>query len=105
MKPTLRIFFTENQDDSANVIATLALSERDQGASIFVPLEMPEKKNQVSPFSSSTEEQVLQFLLTIPGVSYITASNIVTFGGFSDLKSVVNWCVFDAALRLTIAMN
>ncbi len=48
MKPTLRLFFTQNQEDTALILSNLANAERQASADIYVPTVLPEKKNQAS---------------------------------------------------------
>jgi ERCC4-type nuclease len=80
LRPPIKLLFSNNKDETAHFLCELALWEAKDNAQIYLPLEAADKKTHI-----------FQFLMSIPHISYITASNIVHYGKFRNLKEFVNW--------------
>ncbi|XP_038632249.1 Fanconi anemia group M protein isoform X2 [Scyliorhinus canicula] len=82
----IRILFSSSQEETAGLIAELARVEERKNAAITVPLE-----------AHGLRQQVLQFYLSIPDISYITALNLCH--RFNSVKEVANSSVAEIASR------
>lgn len=85
--PPVKLLFSSGKEESARIIADIAQREAEMHQPMSVPTELAEKSNQM-----------LQFILCIPKVSYITASYIVMYGRFNNLREFVN-CDEDQLMR------
>ncbi|XP_060685277.1 Fanconi anemia group M protein isoform X1 [Hemiscyllium ocellatum] len=82
----IRILFSSSQEETAGLIAELAHVEERKNAAITVPLEV-----------HGYWQQVLQFYLSIPDISYVTALNLCHW--FNSVKEVANSSVDEIASR------
>ncbi|XP_067894964.1 Fanconi anemia group M protein isoform X2 [Heterodontus francisci] len=82
----IRILFSSSQEETAGLIAELAHVEERKNAAITVPLEV-----------RGFRKHILQFYLSIPDVSYITALNLCH--QFNSVKEVANSSVDEIAAR------
>ncbi|XP_064421223.1 Fanconi anemia group M protein [Latimeria chalumnae] len=73
----IRILFSSSQKDTAGLLAELIQVEHRKDASIKVPLE-----------AQGLKQQILQFYLSIPDISYITALNLCH--RFTSISQMVN---------------
>ncbi|XP_072127055.1 Fanconi anemia group M protein isoform X2 [Mobula birostris] len=86
----IRILFSCGQEETAGLLAELAHVEERKNAAITVPLEV-----------SGLRQQILQFYLSIPDVSYITALNLCHL--FSSVKEAANSSVVEIATRAKVS--
>ncbi|XP_048456038.1 Fanconi anemia group M protein [Rhincodon typus] len=82
----IKILFSCSQEETAGLIAELAHVEERKNAAITVPVEV-----------HGHWQQVLQFYLSIPNISYVTALNLCH--RFSSVKEVANSSVDELASR------
>lgn len=54
----------------------------------------------LAPDNHLDHRKALQFVLSIPGVSYVTAWNIVAVGGFTTIKEIVDAGMDDFVARV-----
>ncbi|XP_078418451.1 Fanconi anemia group M protein isoform X2 [Cetorhinus maximus] len=80
----IRTLFSSSQEETAGLIAELAHVEERKNAAITVPLEV-----------HGHRQQILQFYLSIPDISYITALNLCH--QFNSVKEVANSSVAEIA--------
>ncbi|XP_051873858.1 Fanconi anemia group M protein-like [Pristis pectinata] len=85
----IRILFSSSQEETAGLLAELARVEERKNAAITVPLDV-----------SGLRQQILQFYLSIPDVSYITALNLCHH--FSSVKEAANSSVVEIAARAKV---
>ncbi|KAJ3028383.1 hypothetical protein HK097_005988 [Rhizophlyctis rosea] len=74
----IRVLFSESSEQTAQMIFDLATREAKEGAKIDVPQLLPDKKNHT-----------MQFLLSIPGVSDVTAMAIMN-ARFKNLREFLD---------------
>ncbi|XP_072895713.1 Fanconi anemia group M protein isoform X2 [Hemitrygon akajei] len=86
----IRILFSSGQEETAGLLAELARVEERKNAAITVPLEV-----------SGLRQQILQFYLSIPDISYITALNLCHL--FSSVKEAANSSVAEIAARAKVS--
>ncbi|KAJ3288554.1 hypothetical protein HK104_008100 [Borealophlyctis nickersoniae] len=82
----VRVLFSDSSEQSAQIIHDLAKMEAKEEARIDVPDLLPEKQNQM-----------FRFLLSIPGISDVTAMTIMN-ARFRSLKEFLN-CDLDTLLQ------
>ncbi|XP_048393153.2 Fanconi anemia group M protein isoform X2 [Stegostoma tigrinum] len=82
----IKILFSCGQEETAGLIAELAHVEKRKNAAITVPVEV-----------HGHWQQILQFYLSIPNISYVTALNLCH--RFSSVKEVANSSVDELASR------
>ncbi|XP_067847954.1 Fanconi anemia group M protein [Heptranchias perlo] len=85
----IRILFSSSQEETAGLLAELARVEERKNAAITVPLEV-----------RGLRQQILQFYLSIPDISYITALNLCHH--FNSVKEVANSSVDEIAARAKV---
>uniref|UniRef100_UPI00398EBD50 Fanconi anemia group M protein isoform X2 n=1 Tax=Pristiophorus japonicus TaxID=55135 RepID=UPI00398EBD50 len=88
----IRILFSSNQEETAGLLAELAHVEKRKNAAITVPLEV-----------RGLRQQILQFYLSIPGISYITALNLCH--QFKSVKEVANSSMDEIAARAKVGQQ
>ncbi|XP_062903151.1 Fanconi anemia group M protein isoform X2 [Mobula hypostoma] len=86
----IRILFSSGQEETAGLLAELVHVEERKNAAITVPLEV-----------SGLRQQILQFYLSIPDVSYITALNLCHL--FSSVKEAANSSVVEIATQAKVS--
>ncbi|XP_069772457.1 Fanconi anemia group M protein isoform X2 [Narcine bancroftii] len=85
----IKILFSSNQEETAGLLAELARVEARKNAAITVPSNV-----------SGLRQHILQFYLSIPDVSYITALNLCY--QFSSVKEAANSSVTEIAARAKV---
>ncbi|KAI8918341.1 hypothetical protein DFJ77DRAFT_291125 [Powellomyces hirtus] len=88
LRMQITVLFSESTDYSAHLLFTLATKEAREGASMDVPDMLPAKNNQA-----------VQFLMSIPGVSDVTAIAIMN-SRFKSLREFVNCSPADMVARI-----
>ncbi|XP_078090285.1 Fanconi anemia group M protein [Mustelus asterias] len=86
----IRTLFSSSQDETAGLIAELARVEERKNAAISVPVEV-----------HGLQQQILQFYLSIPDISFITALNLCH--RFNSVKVAANSSVAEIASRGKVA--
>nr|XP_033807507.1 Fanconi anemia group M protein isoform X2 [Geotrypetes seraphini] len=86
----IRILFSSGQEDTASLLKELALTEHRKNAGILVPTEVTGHKREV-----------LQFYLSIPHVSYVTALTLCHH--FDSIKQMTNSSVNEISTRAQVS--
>ncbi len=79
VKAGVKLLVSDGPDDTAALLAELAQVERRKGQAVSVPLEV-----------RGHGQQALQFYLTLPRVSYVSALNMCHH--FSSVSHMINRC-------------
>ncbi|XP_016339921.1 Fanconi anemia group M protein isoform X4 [Sinocyclocheilus anshuiensis] len=87
VKAGVRLLVSNGPDDSAALLTELAQVERRKGEAISVPLEV-----------KGHRQQALQFYLTLPHVSYVSALNMCHH--FSSVSHMINRCAHSHLMLL-----